>query len=118
MTTESARSARKEDAVGGTKEGGVGRVKPACPVCGDTAPFALWVDDEPPGGCPYDEVHAAGGDRTINVVTECLYQMKKARQQREWRKQFPDQFDDAGNIKPGGLAHILERLPQGTMLVI
>lgn len=90
----------------------------ACPICGDPNAYPLWVDEKPPEGCPQDEAWHEGRPPQIRNVTECAYQMGKARQQAEWRKQFPDQFDENGKIKPGGLVHILTHLPPGTTLVI
>ena len=93
------------------------REKRKCPVCGDPGVFLLWVDDEPPNMCAYDPNMGTDDDRrTITDVTQCQYQMKRARRAAEWRKNFPDQFDADGKIKPGGLAYILERLPNGTVL--
>lgn len=90
----------------------------ACPICGDPNAYPLWIDEKPPEGCPQDEAWHEGRPPQIKNVTECPYQMAKARQQAEWRKQFPDQFDENGQIKSGGLVRILQQLPPGTKLVI
>ena len=83
------------------------RLGTKCPVCGDGAPYALWIDPEPPPGCPDDESAMRGGPRTIRNVAECSYQMRKARQRAHWRKTCPEAFDGNGNILPGMLAHVL-----------
>lgn len=81
----------------------------ACPICGDPAAFPLWIDSEPPTECP--EAIAAridGREITITNITECRYQMRKARQRAEWMKQMPEAFDDTGAIKKEyGIVYIL-----------
>lgn len=79
-----------------------------CPVCGDPKAFPLWIDDEPPDCCP---IEMSEGIR-IRVVTDCPYQMGKAKREATWRKLFPNQFDETGKIKPGGLAHIMTNWPK------
>lgn len=81
-----------------------------CPVCRDPQPYCLWLAKEPPEACAYDEAWHKGGAPTIKSVTECEYQMKKARQAAKWRKACPEEFDEMGNLKPGGLARVLEKL--------
>ena len=83
-----------------------------CPVCGDYGPYALWMDPDPPEACAYDTEWHAGSGPTIKSVTECAYQMKKAAQAAKWRKACPEEFDENGNMRPGGLARILTKLYQ------
>lgn len=91
----------------------------ACPICGDPAPFCLWIDEEPPPGCINDRQAMKTGIRTINNVTECSYQMRKAEQRAHWRKAMPEAFDQNGNILPGMIGHVLERcMRPGEALVI
>lgn len=80
-----------------------------CPICGDGARHALWIDPEPPPGCPDDDSAMRGGPHTIRSVTECPYMMAKARQRTHWRKTCPEAFDSNGNILPGQPAYVLER---------
>ncbi|MGD9539070.1 MAG: hypothetical protein AB7P52_17695 [Alphaproteobacteria bacterium] len=84
------------------------RVK--CPICGDPGPFVLWVDPEPPTSCP-EGAH-------VRNVTECRYQMAKAKQRAAWRKARPDAFDTDGNPKPGRLIDVLMSMPPDEPLVI
>lgn len=77
-----------------------------CPICGDPNGFPIWIDETPPAGCPQDEAWHHGA-RTINSVTECAYQMGKAKQRAQWREVAPDAFDAAGNLIPGQLARVL-----------
>jgi hypothetical protein len=63
-----------------------------CPICHDSQPFVLWIDPEPPKECPY------GADQ----ITNCSYQMDKARGEAERRKICPEAFDQEGKIRPGG----------------
>ena len=81
--------------------------KHACPICGDPNVFALWVGPEPPAGCSQDTENW-GTVRAVKNVTECQYQMKKAKQAAEFRKLVPDAFDDTGKMKPGQLARVLQ----------
>lgn len=80
--------------------------KYSCPVCGDPNGFILWVDNEPPEGCPQD-MENWGTVRAIKNVSECAYQRKKAWQAAEFRKLVPDAFDEAGKMKNGQLARVL-----------
>ncbi|MBP2290735.1 hypothetical protein [Azospirillum rugosum] len=82
--------------------------KHACPVCGDPRAYPIWIDAEPPAGCPHDETWMDGKPRAVNSVTECSYQMRRAAQRAEMRRLCPDAFDDAGNAKPGQFARALE----------
>lgn len=72
----------------------------ACPICGDPNAFPLWIDDEPPHGCPEDVAAMNGDAPQIRSVVECPYQMAKAKQAAELRKVAPDCFDKSGNMKP------------------
>lgn len=81
--------------------------KKTCPVCGDPNAFPLWVDPEPPDGCPYDKEWHKGRPRSIKNVTECSWQMGKASQAAEFRKLVPDAFDANGKMLPGQLARVL-----------
>ena len=76
--------------------------KHACPICGDPNAFPLWIDPEPPPGCPDDAAWVIEG-RTpeIRNIAECPYQRKMARQRAALRKLSPDCFDENGNMKPG-----------------
>lgn len=78
-----------------------------CPVCGDPGAYPLWVDKEPPAGCPHDEQWHSGGEASIKDVTQCAYSMNKARQRAEFRKAMPEAFDRCGNMKPGQLGYVL-----------
>lgn len=78
-----------------------------CPICGDPSAYPLWIDKEPPVGCPHDETWHAGHAPSITDVTQCSYAMTKARQRAEWRKALPDAFDENGNMKDGRLADVL-----------
>jgi hypothetical protein len=90
----------------------------ACPVCHDPHAYPLWIDSEPPEGCPYDEAWQNGLGRAVLSVDQCAYQMRKARQMAEWRRLVPEAFDENGNIKAGMLAYVLERLPADRTLMI
>ncbi len=82
----------------------------ACPVCGDPDAYPLWIDDEPPAGCPDDLDTDTGTWRgRIRTVTDCGRQMRRARQRAEWRKAAPDCFDDNGNMLPDRLAEVITR---------
>lgn len=78
-----------------------------CPVCGDGVEFMLWQDDSPPPGCAHDPTWPECTQ--IKTVTECSYQMGKARQRAEWIKAAPEEFDASGNMHPGRLAYVLEK---------
>ena len=78
-----------------------------CPICGDPNAYPIWIDADPPAGCPHDANWHAGGPVTIRNVTECQHQMKKASQAAEFRRLVPDAFDQQGNMKPGQLARVL-----------
>lgn len=80
-----------------------------CPICGDPSPFVLWVDPRPPVECPYNPA--------AKSVTDCTFQMQRGFQRAAWRKRFPHCFDENGNIKPGGLAHILENTPGEPVII-
>ena len=82
-------------------------MKHSCPVCGDPNAFPIWIDKEPPAGCPQDWSWHDGSPREIDAVTECKYQMGKAWQQAEFRKLVPDAFDEMGKMKPGRIAEVL-----------
>lgn len=95
------------------------RIGAVCPICGDGQPYALWVDRDPPPGCPDDKSAMRGGPRTINNITECSYQMAKALQRAHWRKTCPEAFDGNGNILPDMLGYVLERsMRPGETLII
>ena len=79
-----------------------------CPVCGDPNAFPLWIDDEPPDGCPGDEEWLATGRRSVNTVAECRIQRVRAWQAAEMRRLAPQCFDDSGNMRPGSLAEAME----------
>ena len=84
-------------------------MKHPCPACGDPNAYLFWASEDPPDCCPEEPERKSG---------ICAFQRKRAEQRASWRKQFPEQFDTNGNILPGGLAHILERLPADTVLII
>lgn len=84
----------------------------ACPVCGDPGAYPLWIDKEPPEGCPQDLAWQQGHPRTIRNVSECSWQLAKAWQAAEFRKLMPDAFDDFGKMKPGRLADVLTAFGQ------
>ena len=69
-----------------------------CPICGDHRPFVLWIDDEPPTECPMGP--------QVKTVTDCSWQMDDARMQAERRKQYPEAYDENGNMRPDGWAII------------
>jgi len=71
-------------------ESGVYGLQTKCPICGDAGPFALWGDNNPPAHCPYSP--------DARNVTECQYQMRRARQRAEWLKLCPEAFDENGTI--------------------
>lgn len=79
----------------------------ACPICGDPNGFPIWIDAEPPAGCPQDEAWHSGQAASIRNVTECSWQMQRAWQAAEFRKLAPDAFDETGKMKPGQLARCL-----------
>lgn len=81
----------------------------SCPVCGDPNAYPMWLDPEPPEGCPFDEDWMEGRAPSIRSVDQCAFQMKRARQRAEWRKVAPDCFDADGNMPPGKLCEVLER---------
>ena len=76
------------------------RLTPPCPICGDPGAYPLWVDKQPPEGCPE-------GDH-IKSITECPWQMGRAKQRAAWRRLVPDAFDESGNMKKGQLGRVLE----------
>lgn len=52
----------------------------ACPVCGDPNGFPIWIDSAPPRGCPQDDSWADDDvEPLVQNVTQCAYQMNKAR---------------------------------------
>lgn len=71
-----------------------------CPVCADPHPFILWVDPDPPTECPY------GADQ----VTNCSYQMEKAKGEAERRRICPEAFDKEGKIIKGGWGLIAAKM--------
>lgn len=93
-------------------------MKPPCPVCGDPKAFPLWIDKEPPGYCPNDPAMADCGPRTIKNVTECSYQMAKAKQRARWMKICLEAFEPDGKLKTGMLGYVLERAQGDEPLVI
>lgn len=68
-------------------------MKHTCPVCGDPAPFALWIEAEPPPTCPDDP---AWPRRSLHSI--CDRQLRKARQAAELRRLTPDAFDPNGTM--------------------
>ena len=79
----------------------------ACPICGDPGAYPLWIDREPPEGCPHDMQWHRGGPVSIKSVAECSYQRRKAEQQAEFRRVAPEAYDRTGNLLPGALAAVL-----------
>lgn len=80
-----------------------------CPVCGDPNVFPLWIDEEPPKGCPDDFDNWGFGYRPqVKSVSECTRQMEGAKQQADFRKLVPDAFDENGNMKPGRFIEVLK----------
>lgn len=79
----------------------------ACPICGDPNGYPIWVDAEPPEGCPHDDAWHSGKPVSIKNVSECGYQRQKAEQRARWMKECPEAFDESGNMKPGMLGHVL-----------
>lgn len=75
--------------------------KPPCPICGDPNAFPIWIDVEPPGGCPNDESWMEGRAPAIRDITQCRMQMDRARNAAERRRLAPHCFDAAGNPLPG-----------------
>lgn len=71
----------------------------SCPICGDPNAYPLWIDDEPPLGCPEDMSWQNGGAPEIKDL--CSYQKKKAAGEALRRKMAPHCFDENGNMKPG-----------------
>lgn len=94
-----------------------GKFSAACPLCGDPNAYCLWVDDAAPEGCaqPFD---AKGRIIEVKTVADCHFAMSKAKQQAEFRRMCPEAYDERGNIKPGGMLLVLEKLPNGTTLII
>jgi hypothetical protein len=82
--------------------------KYACPICGDPHGFPIWIDKEPPIGCPKDMSWHDGSTPLVKNVTECEWQMKKAWQAAEFRKLVPHAFDENGNMLDGQLGRVLE----------
>ncbi len=70
----------------------------ACPVCGDPNAYPLWIDAVPPSGC-------SEGDH-VRSVTECRFQMRKAKGEALRRKMVPDAFDANGVILPGQIGRV------------
>lgn len=62
-----------------------------CPICGDPNAYPLWIDKQPPTGCSEGE--------HVRSVTECTWQMNKARAEKARRQISPWAFDEAGNIR-------------------
>ena len=90
-----------------------------CPICGDPSGYLLWLDDQPPDRCPHDPAwQEEGAVPTVRNVSECAYQMGKARQRAAWQKAMPAAFDENGNMKPGGLVKCLEAHPPGEPVII
>lgn len=90
-----------------------------CPICGDPNAYPLWIDEKPPEGCPQDEAWHEGRPPQIKNVTECPYQMGKAKQRARWMKVCPEAFDENGKLKDGMLAYVLERAqPRDEPLII
>lgn len=83
----------------------------ACPICHDPNGFPIWIDAEPPEGCPHDESWMEGRPLAIKSVAECPYQRGKAEQRARWMKLCPEAFDANGNLVEGGLVMVLEKLP-------
>ena len=81
--------------------------KYACPICSDPNGFPLWIDKEPPEGCPHDFSWHNGRPPAIRNVSECKFQRAKAWQAAEFRRLLPDAFDATGNMLPGRLADVL-----------
>jgi hypothetical protein len=79
----------------------------ACPICGDPHGYPIWIDPDPPEGCPQDHVWHEGGKVTIRNVMECKWQMDKAWQAAQFRKLVPDAFDNMGKMLPGQLGRVL-----------
>jgi hypothetical protein len=83
----------------------------ACPICHDPQPFKFWQDSEPPDECPYEPSLRPGRDAM------CAQQRQEAERAALWRKIAPDCFDERGNILPGKLGEVLERVyPSGGMI--
>lgn len=80
----------------------------SCPVCADPRAFPLgWHGDEPPPGCPNDPTWP---DCTaVKAITDCPYQMGKARQRAEWMKAAPEEFNEDGSLKPGRIGYVLKK---------
>ena len=76
-------------------------MKIACPICGDPNAYPIWIDKDPPEGCPGDESWLDGGPVTIKTVSECSIQRKRAERQAAMRKAAPHCFDKFGNMRPG-----------------
>ena len=82
----------------------------ACPICGDPNAYPIWIDSEPPQGCPNDEAwQTEGGVPAIRNVTECAMQMKRACAEAERRQAAPDCFDENGKIIPEKTAEAFHR---------
>ena len=81
--------------------------KHPCPICGDPNGYIIWIDPDPPEGCPHDSVWHKTGRMTIKSVMECKYQRGKAWQAAEFRKLVPDAFDSHGNMLPKQLGRVL-----------
>ena len=73
------------------------RSKPTCPACGWTEPF--WQDPVPTTGCLLGHLSAP-----------CPPQLSMARAAAERRRFCPEAFDANGNILPGGLVMILNKV--------
>lgn len=78
-----------------------------CPICHDPNAYPWWFDEEPPAGCPRDMAWQDGGPPAITEVTQCRYQMGKARQRAEFRKVAPHCFDKDGNILPDRIGEVI-----------
>lgn len=75
----------------------------ACPICGDPRAYPIWLADEPPIGCPNEPNLKPGRG-------PCAFQIHDAQRAALWRRVAPEAFDDMGNILPGGLAMVLNKL--------
>lgn len=76
-----------------------------CPICGDPRAYRMWIDDEPPTGCPIEPDLKPG--RGL-----CGFQMRDAERAALWRRSAPECFDAMGNMLPGMLGVVLSKLNQ------
>lgn len=80
-----------------------------CPICGDPNAYPLWINKEPPEGCPHDDHYFATGQRSVTNVAQCGHQRRRAERDARWRRLAPECFDANGNMLPGKIGEVLAK---------